>query len=201
MEFAKDERKRSRTAKSCGPDAPVAGVKFAMMLRITRATVANKPGLAGESTKETVKPLRREGRTASAEPVCSCAFFVIGIGTRDRGCSAHPVFPAPSRLRVACALYFLGRMNLQYSGASCRENAEAYSIVVPAQAGTQYSEPSVMDRKVAAYWIPAFAGMTTAGHATLSRKASSAASTASGVPTCIHTPSNRSPNRRSCSLA
>jgi hypothetical protein len=50
VEFAKDERKRSRTAKSCGPDAPVAGVKFVMMLRITRATVANKPGLAGEST-------------------------------------------------------------------------------------------------------------------------------------------------------
>jgi len=28
VEFAKDDRKRSRTAKSCGPDAPVAGVKF-----------------------------------------------------------------------------------------------------------------------------------------------------------------------------
>jgi hypothetical protein len=27
-EFAKDDRKRSRTAKSCGPDAPMAGVKF-----------------------------------------------------------------------------------------------------------------------------------------------------------------------------
>ena len=27
-EFAKDERNRSRTAKSCGPDAPVAGVKL-----------------------------------------------------------------------------------------------------------------------------------------------------------------------------
>jgi len=51
VEFAKDDRKRSRTAKSCGPDAPVAGVKLAMMLSITRATVANKPGLAEESTK------------------------------------------------------------------------------------------------------------------------------------------------------
>ena len=37
--------------------------------------------------------------------------------------------------------------------------------------------------------------------ATLSRNASSAASTASGVPTCIQTPSSRSPNSRSCSLA
>jgi hypothetical protein len=28
----------------------MAGVKFAMMLRITRTTVTSKPGLAGEST-------------------------------------------------------------------------------------------------------------------------------------------------------
>jgi hypothetical protein len=40
-----------RTVKSCGPDAPVAGVKLAMMLRITLATVTNKPGLAEESAK------------------------------------------------------------------------------------------------------------------------------------------------------
>jgi hypothetical protein len=36
-------------------------------------------------------------------------------------------------------------MNLQNSGAVCRENADAYSIVVPAQAGTQYSEALVME--------------------------------------------------------
>jgi hypothetical protein len=46
-----DERRVMRTVKSCGPDAPVAGVKSAMMLRITLATVTKKPGLAGESTK------------------------------------------------------------------------------------------------------------------------------------------------------
>ncbi len=38
-------------------------------------------------------------------------------------------------------------------------------------------------------------------YATLARKASSAAWTASGVPTCIQTPSSRRPNSRSCSLA
>src|SRR4051812_23289288 len=37
--------------------------------------------------------------------------------------------------------------------------------------------------------------------ATPSRNASSAAFIASGVPTCIHTPSSLSPNSRSCSLA
>src|SRR5947207_9952747 len=29
-------------------------------------------------------------------PVCSCAPFYAQFGTRDRGCSAHPAFPAPS---------------------------------------------------------------------------------------------------------
>ena len=28
VELAKDDRRHSRTAKSCGPDAPMAGVKF-----------------------------------------------------------------------------------------------------------------------------------------------------------------------------
>src|SRR5580698_9077259 len=37
-----DEQRVKRTAKSCGPDAPMAGVKFAMMFRIMRATVTNK---------------------------------------------------------------------------------------------------------------------------------------------------------------
>ena len=41
----------------------------------------------------------------------------------------------------------------------------------------------------------------TGVYATLSRNASSAAPTASGVPTCIQTPSSRRPNSRSCSLA
>jgi hypothetical protein len=37
-----DEQRVKRTAKSCGPDAPMAGVKFAMIVRITRATMTNK---------------------------------------------------------------------------------------------------------------------------------------------------------------
>ena len=45
-----DERQRARTAKSCGPDAPMAGVKFARSSRFLGTTVTNKPGLAGEST-------------------------------------------------------------------------------------------------------------------------------------------------------
>jgi hypothetical protein len=37
-----------RTAKSCGPDAPMLAFKPAMMLRITRVTVTRKPGRRGE---------------------------------------------------------------------------------------------------------------------------------------------------------
>jgi hypothetical protein len=40
--FAKDDRKRSRTAKSCGPDAPMAGVKFSGSSRFLGTTVTNK---------------------------------------------------------------------------------------------------------------------------------------------------------------
>jgi hypothetical protein len=40
--FAPDECKRSRTAKSCGPDAPMAGVKFLRSSRFLAATVTNK---------------------------------------------------------------------------------------------------------------------------------------------------------------
>ena len=51
-------------------------------------------------------------------------------------------------------------MNLQNSGEGCRENAEVYPPIMPAQAGIQYSEALVIELKLAAYWIPAFAGMT-----------------------------------------
>src|SRR4051812_28276723 len=48
---------------------------------------------------------------------------------RDRGCGAHPVFPAPSDFRGA-------RFPFKTSDTTCRENANVYSIVVPANAGT-----------------------------------------------------------------
>jgi hypothetical protein len=34
----------------------------------------------------------------TAEPVCSWAHFPCASCLRDRGCSAHPAFPAPSSL-------------------------------------------------------------------------------------------------------
>ena len=70
-----------RTAKSCGPDAPT----LASSWRIhSQATVATKP-VTGESAKEAVEPLRREGRSVSAEPVCSCAPLSVHVAHETAG--------------------------------------------------------------------------------------------------------------------
>ena len=61
-------------------------------------TEAKEP-FSGESTKQAVKPLRREGRNAPAALYARVPFLLCANRTRDRGCSKHPVFPAPSRLR------------------------------------------------------------------------------------------------------
>jgi hypothetical protein len=37
-----------------------------------------------------------EAGVFTAEPVCSWAAYLFATRLRDRGCSAHPVFPAPS---------------------------------------------------------------------------------------------------------
>jgi hypothetical protein len=64
-----------------------------------------------------------------------CASCYVHLGTRDRGCSAHPVFPAPS--------LFWGQMILQNSGAVCRENA--YVRHRPRRRTIQYSEEPVIE--------------------------------------------------------
>src|SRR6202043_3544062 len=91
---------------------PDAGVKLAGS--IPPMTVARKPGHRGEHGISR-KPLRRESRIASAEPVCSCAFFCAFLHTRPRVQRA-PGFP--------CALLFRGR----------RRNARAHR---PARTRTQ----------------------------------------------------------------
>jgi len=47
--------------------------------------------------------------------------FAVCIGTRDRGCSAHPVFPAPSDFRG-------GQTKMQTSGDQRREKAKARQL-------------------------------------------------------------------------
>ena len=115
-----------RTAKACGPDASVVGVKSAEgksarpgadepAIRIRRRQ--QSPILRGErviSRKAIAQGMSDRLRC----PVCSCA-FLYPFCTRDRGCSAHPAFPAPSCLRDN---------DRQASGKSCRENADAYLV-------------------------------------------------------------------------
>ena len=52
--------------------------------------------------------------------VCS---FVSANRTRDRGCSKHPVFPAPS-------VFEEGQTKIQTSGEMRRENAKLYPAVI-----------------------------------------------------------------------
>ena len=81
---------------------------------------------AGDGGKRAVLREEREvSRKAIAQgrPGCSCrtcmlvCAFAMCIGTRDRGCGVHPVFPAPSSNG--------GQRNVQTSGERCREIAKA----------------------------------------------------------------------------
>jgi hypothetical protein len=74
--------------------------------------------------------------TAQGRPGCSrwtcmlvCAFFCAQC-TRDRGCSAHPVFPAPS--------IPMGAKKMQSSGTTCREIADTHSLVIPATGSAEW---------------------------------------------------------------
>ena len=94
-------RGRSRTAKSCGPGAPMLASSFAEMYPPNRAGCiedlrsdgGKKAGHRGEP-EVSRNPSRRESRFDPVEPVViSCASCA-----HDRGCNRHPAFPAPSAL-------------------------------------------------------------------------------------------------------
>src|SRR5215470_5461515 len=70
----------SRTAKSCGLGAPTLALSPQRCFRILRATVARKPGSPERARRKPLKPLRREGRVLSAEPVVRTACFFIARG-------------------------------------------------------------------------------------------------------------------------
>jgi hypothetical protein len=76
---------------------PDAGVKFVRSKSFSGMTVARKPGHRGEH-EISRKPPRREGRIASAEPVCSCAFSYVHFAHETAGAartrlSLRPLFP------------------------------------------------------------------------------------------------------------
>jgi hypothetical protein len=94
-------------------------------------TLANDGGKKarspGRARRKPLKPLRRECRLVSGEPVVtnSCAF---SFRTRGCGCIGHPAFPAPS---------FLSRVTSMHSSdANCvagMRGRVCYSDVMPVQ--------------------------------------------------------------------
>jgi hypothetical protein len=129
--------------------------------------VANKPGSPGRARSKPSKPLRREGRSVSAEPVCSCAFFLLRICTRDRGCSAHPVFPAPSVFRgrdesndsgaiSAARIFLLFEIHRRRPGQAKRDPGP---ITTKVHVARSWSHSSVYNLH-RWLWVPAFAGTT-----------------------------------------
>jgi hypothetical protein len=116
-----------RTAKPCGPDTrcwcqavggdidPTGSVS-AIKPAATATRRIRSPGRARH------KPSNHRAGNAGLPPLNLYArvrFFAHSC-TRDRGCSAHPAFPAPSLLG--------GRMLTQNSGKPCRENANSYPL-------------------------------------------------------------------------
>jgi hypothetical protein len=148
-----------RTAKSCGPDARIAGVKCSRGQRLPGAMVArgsDSPGRARYTSsshcagKAGVFPLNLYARVRiSCDAHC----------TRDRGCSAHPVFPAPS--------YFWGANDLQASDktmsrereltSSCHRPAPVLDLIGDDRA-TQYSRAPMMNTNALEYWVTRFRG-------------------------------------------
>ena len=115
----------TRTAKSCGPDAP-ALASSSREASFLGAMVTIKP-VTKESTKETVKPLRGESRMIRLNlwfltPVLS------SLHRRPRVQSA-PGFPR-SLLRVAPRPLFWGETICKTRAHGVRENAAAHPTVI-----------------------------------------------------------------------
>ena len=79
----------------------------------------------GESAKETVKPLRREGRREPAYLwwTYSYAFFIC---MRGCGCNGHPAFPAPSVRLRDCRFEQSGRDARRGNMESCADPHPAH---------------------------------------------------------------------------
>src|SRR2546430_10540307 len=94
-----------RTAKSCGSDAPIVGVKSAIR---SAGDGVKKRGHRGErevSRKTIARGMPgRSGVTVVTMLVC------LLFHTRGRGCIGHPAFPAPSDFFGRTVLASLGRI-------------------------------------------------------------------------------------------
>jgi len=83
---------RKRTAKSCGPDASTLASSWRWLIRWRWW---QKSPITRESTKQPLKPLRREGRIDPAN-LWWLARMLFYFRIRGCGRTERPAFPAPS---------------------------------------------------------------------------------------------------------
>jgi len=126
-----------------------------MMLRITPAMVATKPGHQGE--REGIRKSIAQGMPVEpGKPVATtrCIFCT------NHGCIGHPAFPAPSVLRVALRpLTFWGERNCKTSDKVCRENATPYpAVIARLDRASEYSRALMMNKTLWYTGSPAFTG-------------------------------------------
>jgi hypothetical protein len=113
---AADESAILRTAKSCGPDASMVGVKFAE--ESPRMTVTTKPDHRGEYeiSRNTIA-CGNAGCPGATVVTNACAYYTSRTRLR--------VQRAPGIPHALC-----WAKDMHNSGASCRENAAAHPIVI-----------------------------------------------------------------------
>ena len=155
--FATDERKPSGRQRRVVP-TPRRWCQVRGKQNFPRATVARKPGHRGErgisrrnhcAGKVGMPPLDLYARVR----------FFVQVCTRDRGCSAHPAFPAPSSLSRAANR----RKARAHRAARTRERVSRVTLQRSSSSPAKADDPVFQRRrryvsKAAAYWIPACAG-------------------------------------------
>jgi hypothetical protein len=121
---ARDERCLLRTTKSCGPDAPVLASSWRAVSRRRRW---QKAGHRGE--REVSRKAIAQGEPELVR-LNLWSYLPCFLLHRTHGCDRRPALPAPSfegRLRLCPSEGWKGTQN---SGASRRENANAYRVAV-----------------------------------------------------------------------
>ena len=108
-----------------------AGAKF-LRSTLLRGDGDNKPAHRGE--RDISRKAIAQGMSECFRcPVCSCAPTMHIFGTRDRGCSVHPAFPAPSFRRGANEFAELGRKR----AAGTRGHVLLFNAPSPSRRGTR----------------------------------------------------------------
>jgi hypothetical protein len=153
VSHAHDERHWSRTAKPCGPGTRCwcqAGGGALIPTGIGCARFAGDGDKTNSSPRRArnkpLKPLRRECRGCSGEPVVyllACFTFY----TRGRGCNGHPAFPAPSLEGRPRPLLF-GRKIRSQLGQTMSRDGEGMSALLPATNAKAFAQGSACDEAI-----------------------------------------------------